>query len=113
MMKKSTLWTIAIVVVLGGSGFFALQPFPRPFDSKIWQTSSDHSVRYAMKTDLLKQHSVIGMTREQLINLLGKPDGASQTELSWDLGHHFGADDSAIDFKIVDGKVNSVDTWEH
>lgn len=112
-MKNKTLWAIGILVLVGGAGFFALQPLPRQFDSKIWQTCSNHNIRYAMQGDLLKRHSVIGMSRDQLIELLGKPDGESKTELSWDLGQHLGADDSAIDFKMVDGKVKSVDTWGH
>jgi hypothetical protein len=88
-----------------------LLPAPKIFDSKAWQTCTDHSERYAMHADFLRRYKVVGMTKEQLIALLGKPDGVSDSELSWDLGCYFGADDSDIDFKMKDGKVTSVDVW--
>lgn len=109
------LCTFAVVVALWigymmGS-YFLLLPRQRPFDPQLWRTCERHSDRYAMHWDLLKRYKVIGMKKQQLIELLGKPDGESETELSWDLGQYFGADDSAIDFKLKDGKVVDVTVW--
>ena len=53
------------------------------------------------------------MTKEQLEELLGQSDGESNEKISWDLGQYLGADDSAIDFKLKDGKVTDVDVWGH
>lgn len=66
-----------------------------------------------MHGDFLKRYAVVGMTKERLIELLGRPDGQSDSGLSWDLGTYFGADDSAIDFKLKDGKVISFEVWGH
>lgn len=102
---------IAIFLVLIVVLVIVQQPIPLPFNSEQWKNCQQHSERYQMHTDFLRHHHVVGMSRDELVELLGKPDTDSAKELSWDFGQYFGADDSAIDFKLKDGKVVSYNVW--
>ncbi|MBW4576046.1 MAG: outer membrane protein assembly factor BamE [Aphanothece sp. CMT-3BRIN-NPC111] len=49
----------------------------KPFNQKAWienPFNKDSNVRIEMSEDLLKNHLKIGMTRQQVRKLLGKPD---------------------------------------
>jgi hypothetical protein len=104
---------IGVIITLGIFVVARLQPASMKFNSETWKTCTDHSLRYRMSTDFLQTHKVVGMTKEQLEELLGHSDGESNEKISWDLGQYLGADDSAIDFKLKDGKVTDVDVWGH
>jgi len=45
---------------------------PRAFDQQVWKTASDR-VRGQMAQDLIDKKILIGKTRMQVINLLGRP----------------------------------------
>jgi hypothetical protein len=44
-----------------------------PFESKVWKNASERSRRYRMLYDFLHSHKLIGMRRESVIELFGKP----------------------------------------
>jgi hypothetical protein len=47
---------------------------PIPFNAQQWKAANgnaDHGIRQKMTTDLLKQHKLIGLTQDQLVELLG------------------------------------------
>ncbi len=46
---------------------------PRAFDQQVWKTAGDR-VRGQMAQDLIDKKILIGKTRKQVINLLGRPD---------------------------------------
>ena len=54
------------------------------FDSEQWkkweETETTACVRWDMRKDLVKQHKLIGLSREQIIDLLGEPDSRYQSE---------------------------------
>jgi outer membrane protein assembly factor BamE (lipoprotein component of BamABCDE complex) len=51
---------------------------PMPFDSAVWKASpvklSYDSIRLRMVDDLMKNHTLEGMSRTEIVDLLGEPD---------------------------------------
>jgi hypothetical protein len=88
-----------------------IPPFPKPFNPQVWRKCLNPSERYAMHQDFLNHHNVIGMTKEQLIDLLGPPNGDEKGALTWNLGVAAGADDNYLEFQLRDGKVVSFRVW--
>ena len=102
---------VLVVAVCAVVIFLILPPFPKHFDPKTWRTCESPSERYAMHQDFLNHHKVIGMTKEQLIDLLGPPNGDEKGVLTWNLGVAAGADDNYLEFQLRDGKVVSFRVW--
>lgn len=61
------------------------------FDAVAWQAGQSRTdgVRVRMVDDLLRRHSFQGMTREQVIGLLGEPDKTGYFK-DWDLVYWLG-----------------------
>lgn len=72
-----------------------------PFDSQAWKradVSSLERIRYRMHEDLLKRYPLIGMSKENLIELLGPPVN-SEYFREWDLKYPMGPEPGiGIDF---------------
>jgi hypothetical protein len=51
----------------------------KPFDAEVWaaSTGNRHSFRAPMAQDLIDRHLKRGMTREQVVQLIGEPDSRS------------------------------------
>ena len=69
------------VIGLGLAWFFGLgtpgmQNLPRPFSSQRWKASADTEVRCGMVLDLRHRVGLVGRTRDDILQLLGKPDRA-------------------------------------
>jgi hypothetical protein len=86
--RRAKVIIVAVVTAVIASPFvFAvLWDIPReiaerrnrlPFDSSTWKASlannSNDSIRLRMVDDLLRRHSLLGMTREDVMSLLGHP----------------------------------------
>lgn len=60
------------------------------FDSDKWKswkmTDDEMTVRWDMTHDLQEKHELNGMTKEQIIELLGQPESKSDSEWTYDLG---------------------------
>lgn len=60
------------------------------FDSEKWknwkETESTMFMRWDMTPDLIKQHNLEGMTRSEIIDLLGKPTSETKISMGYDLG---------------------------
>ncbi len=103
-LTKTRVGTIAIIALIlaGGTYVWIMLPFfPRPFDSNIWITCGDRSCRISMVKDLQQKYKIIGMPRQQLFKLLGKPDGSETgTNATWGMGTTPSTDDNyfAVDF---------------
>jgi len=87
---------LVAVVVLGVVGLLATVGWlwstgalsQRPFDAPAWRADvsgpNAGTVRENMAADLIEQHALMGMTRTEVIELLGPPDaGAEGTEVEW------------------------------
>ena len=44
-----------------------------PFDSTAWKASHTDPIRLRMGDDLLRRHALTGMTRDEVVSLLGTP----------------------------------------
>lgn len=62
-----------------------------------------------MHQDFLRHYNVIGMTKEQLIELLGPSNSNESGLISWVMGQIGGHDDNSLNFHLKDGKVVSVE----
>ena len=105
--KYPWLWAavIALVVLYGANWMFTpevvsvtkIESFFRPkgklqFDSNKWKQkqASSWGERYGMVDDLLRKQLRLGLSRQEVEDLLGKPDvdaprGAGELELSYNL----------------------------
>lgn len=85
-----------------------LTPFPVSFDSQRWKTCTSQAERYAMHADLLRHHHLAGMTRTELFELLGPPDGSKDAStLEWHMGSTPGNDDNSLLIEMKDDKAVS------
>ena len=79
--------TLATVIAFTGK--------PRPFSEDLWKTASEVSKtsnaenpRALMADDLLKNHLKVGMTREQVLSLLGPPDQEQKGSVWYNIGSY-------------------------
>jgi hypothetical protein len=82
---------------------------------KTWvETESAMSLRWNMVHDLTSEYELVGMTRQEIINLLGPPDNENQKfhTSSYYLGMAgFGIDTGSLIIKFKDGKVIKYEIW--
>jgi len=81
----------------------------RDFNQKAWMADTDK--RYEYSRDLIKSKLLIGKTRPQVEQLLGKNDDTSKTELYYYIGFRpelGGIDPSNIEVYFKNEKVDSV-----
>lgn len=87
--KSKTLVLLAMLCIVASSGCSLSQQAttrkteefthlheqqPIPFNAQQWKSANentDRGIRQKMTTDLLKQHRLIGLTEEQVVELLG------------------------------------------
>ena len=81
-MKKTLIITIAIIICcLGLRGKISGEKF----DSQKWKTADltsedNSSLRWDMMNSLRNNYDLIGMPKNEIVNLLGKPDESFTTE---------------------------------
>jgi hypothetical protein len=78
---RSKLLAAGFVILIFGAAILLRSEPETPFDSTAWkgaELSSEiqrqNSVRSHMVDDLLRHHNLVGLTRSQIEELLGKPD---------------------------------------
>lgn len=111
---KKQIWVYAgaLLLILGIFIDRFIYPFPRAFDSQLWTTCKDHSTRLSMVDDLQKKYKLIGMTRQQIFQLLGEPSNPKdRTGAIWDMGRTSGLDDCtfSVDFDKNERVVSVAD----
>lgn len=89
--------TCLTVLVLCGCayGVFRYTEHIRDFNSKVWiatpcRSEARHTVRGRMAADLIRNHLRLGMSRQEVIQLLDKPDYPFNKQLRrdmYDLGY--------------------------
>lgn len=89
------------------------------FDSSKWKNSNlnseeNWSLRWNMINSLRNDYELIGKTKNEIIDLLGKPDNESQTEISYYLGYSKrGINTGSLIFFIgKNRKVLGYNVWE-
>ena len=82
------------------------------FDQKKWkeweETETTACLRWDMTNDLIEKHKLIGLSTQQIIDLLGKPNVQSTSGFRYDLGmSRHGIDTGMLLLSIKEGKVIS------
>ena len=70
---KRKLLIISILALLAAGGWLVLRP-GRHFDATLWKNpATPASVRLGMADDLINAHKLNGLTRRDVVTLLGEP----------------------------------------
>jgi hypothetical protein len=86
-----------------------------PFDAATWRAENTHAatgIRVHMVDDLLRKHSLVGMTRAQIDELLGVPPPSNyfrEYDYVYWLGQErgaFGIDSEWLVLKLENGRVS-------
>lgn len=93
---------------------FSFPQAPRPFDQAVWKDAQRRAERFGMQQDLTRKHKLAGMTREQVVELLGEPENQSEDSLSWDMGRQAGArQHKYLELKMKNGVVENYSIVQH
>ncbi|RJE74154.1 hypothetical protein BGP76_13250 [Reichenbachiella sp. MSK19-1] len=118
----AVLFSIGIIGYLGYVAYFVFSPeienFKNrtEFNSELWKnwedTEASASLRWDMTHSLTTNFELIGMSSEQVIELLGQPSGRSNSELRYYLGmsRHW-IDTGSLVLELEEGKVVNYRIW--
>ncbi|MGV3530341.1 MAG: hypothetical protein ACO1OO_15675 [Flavisolibacter sp.] len=90
-MKKLRIPLLFLIVV--SSAFLLKGRIPHEkFNSNLWKTANlnlekNWSLRWDMMNDLRNKHKLVGMSKKEIVNLLGMPDGQINNEFIYYLGY--------------------------
>ncbi len=90
-MKKLRLPLIVAILIL--SAFLLRGKIAHEkFNSELWKTANLYSeenmtLRWDMMNDLRNKHKLVGMTKKDIIELLGDPGDADNSEFRYYLGY--------------------------
>ena len=90
-MKKFRIPLIVAIVIF--SAFLLRGKIPHEkFNSELWKTANlnsekNWSLRWDMTNDLRNSHKLVGMTKKEIIELLGDPGDTSSSEFRYYLGY--------------------------
>ncbi|HEY9679063.1 MAG TPA: hypothetical protein V6C76_13725 [Drouetiella sp.] len=105
-----TLPATLLFMALGSAITRSLPVSSKRFDRALWKY---HNARYAMIKDFLCNYELVGMSKNELLGLLGPPDEAeNEPTLAWQLGATGGAPGRSLLIHLKDDKVSefSVDS---
>jgi hypothetical protein len=90
-MKKYILPILVVIIALT---IFLLKGkiTHEKFDSAIWKTANlnleeNMTLRWDMMNDLRKKYKLVGMTKDEIIDLLGDPGDTASSEFRYYLGY--------------------------
>ncbi len=117
-MKKLRIF--AIICVLGLTALFLRGKLPHErFDSHRWKTANlnqeeNMTLRWDMMNDLRSRHKLIGMSKKQIVDLLGNPGDTSVSEFNYYLGYSKrGINTGSLTITFNDkGVVKNVLVWQ-
>ncbi|MBQ0910044.1 hypothetical protein KBJ98_15130 [Flavobacterium sp. F-328] len=116
-MKKTYIFIICSIVVLVFCGIGLHGNISgEKFDSNKWKTTKldnehDMSLRWDMMNSLRNNHKLVGMSKNEIIKLLGKPDSSFSTPKTFRyfLGYaHFGIDTGSL---IIEFENETVENY--
>lgn len=90
------------------------------FESEKWKTSdlndeNNQSLRWDMMNSLRNNHNLIGMSKKEIISLLGKPDEnfANEKTFRYYLGYsHTGINTGSLIIEFENGIVKNYSVWQ-
>lgn len=118
--RKRRSYMLVVGATVGTAGLIAcallgfLDPFveraaSHPFDPKLWQTGSLRQ-RGRMARDLESSEKLIGLSRDEVLALLGPPDrddGPASVAYTVDIGYKFGFEPWTYCLTIRFGKTDA------
>lgn len=83
---------VVVVIAIPTTFFLRGKIVHEKFNSKIWKTADlnselNLSLRWDMMNDLRNKYKLIGMTKNEIINLLGIPENETNSEFRYYLGY--------------------------
>lgn len=111
-MKRYFYYILPILFFLNSCSFNDIE-----FNSDKWkdwvETTSNATLRWDMRNDLIRKYELIGMSVDKVIDLLGEPDeGKTEKEYRYYLGMaRRGIDTGSLVLKIENGKVIQFRVW--
>nr|WP_315131049.1 hypothetical protein [uncultured Flavobacterium sp.] len=119
MKKPIIIFIILISIIVCGIGLRG-KISGEKFDSQKWKTTKmnsedDFSLRWDMMNSLRNNYKLIGMSKNEIINLLGKPDENFTTEKTFRyyLGaSHSGIDTGSLIIDFENGFVKNFQVWK-
>ena len=114
LLKKPYLLVFAFWCVVFASIFFLRGKISgEKFESQKWKTANmnseeNWSLRWDMMNDLRNDYQLIGITKNEIVKLLGEPDNKSErfAQFRYSLGYaHFGIDTGTL---IIEFEKDSV-----
>lgn len=117
-MKKLRILSIIGILVL--TALFLRGKIPHEkFDSHRWKTANlnieeNTTLRWDMMNDLRDRYKLIGMTKKQIVDLLGNPGDTTVSEFYYYLGYSKrGINTGSLTIMFSDkGIVKSVRVWQ-
>ena len=121
---KILIWTLAVGIV-GYILFITILVFSpyinnfvnrEPFDSESWitwvESENDFNLRWNMVHNLTKKYELVGMSVEEVKELLGEPSHVGKDYISYYLGMSgHGIDTGSLSLTIKDGIVTDYKIW--
>jgi hypothetical protein len=119
-MRTRWSWVVILVIVamcLFPAGIVAWRYRARTFDAVAWRNDAENGsgVRQSMADGLVASRSLIGRTREEVVEMLGEPPETGyfkRYDLVYWLGHERGfisIDSEWLVIRIVNGRVVEAD----
>ena len=110
-MSKIIKYGFIVLGVIALVGFALKGHIPhKQFDSKKWKnwtnTEKEWSLRWDMMNSLRNNYNLKGMTKEQIIKLLGEPDSITDNAFIYYLGYSkHGINTGVLTLKFENNKV--------
>ena len=119
MRKLNTIIITIFAVIICGLGLRG-KISGEKFDSTKWKTAdmnseANFSLRWDMMNSLRNDYDLIGMSKSEVIKLLGKPDADFSTEedFRYYLGYSkTGINTGSLTVKFENGKVIKINVWQ-
>lgn len=119
MKKIYQIILIAIVIIICGFGLRG-KISGEKFDSEKWKTTNlasenNMSLRWDMMNSLRNNNNLIGMSKNEIINLLGKPNENFTTNniFRYYLGYtHTGINTGSLVITFDNGTVSEISVWQ-
>lgn len=117
MKKINLIFLIAIAIIICGFGLRG-KISGEKFDSKKWKTADltledNASLRWDMMNSLRNNHDLIGMSKSEIITLLGNEGFTTGNTFRYYLGYtHTGINTGSLLITFDNGVVSGISVWQ-
>lgn len=118
LKKKLTYGLIVVFLVMAAGYFLPGMVTYETFDSDRWkeweESETEWSLRWDMMNSLRNNYYLVGMTKKEVVELLGEPDSPSNLHFSYYLGYSKrGINTGSLElFFNSEGVVTRIKVWE-